>query len=29
MRKVVASTDDAAEGGRAAREGRRPEWKAR
>jgi E-phenylitaconyl-CoA hydratase len=29
MRKVVASTEDAVEGGRAAREGRRPEWKAR
>src|ERR1700694_2373889 len=29
MRKVAAATDDAAEGLRAAREGRTPEWKAR
>jgi hypothetical protein len=29
MRKVVAATDDAAEGARAAREGRPPEWRAR
>ena len=27
MRKVAAATDDAAEGGRAMREGRRPQWK--
>ncbi len=29
MRKVAAATDDAVEGGRAAAEGRRPEWHAR
>jgi hypothetical protein len=29
MRKVAAATEDAAEGGRAAAEGRPPEWKAR
>jgi (E)-benzylidenesuccinyl-CoA hydratase len=29
MRKVAASTDDAVEGGRAAAEGRPPEWKGR
>ena len=29
MRKVAAATEDAAEGGRAAREGRPPEWRAR
>ena len=29
MRKVAAATEDAAEGRRAAREGRPPEWKAR
>jgi E-phenylitaconyl-CoA hydratase len=29
MRKVVAATDDAAEGGRAAAERRRPDWKGR
>jgi enoyl-CoA hydratase/carnithine racemase len=29
MRKVVAATDDAAEGGRAVREGRAPEWRGR
>ncbi len=29
MRKVVAATEDAAEGGRAAAEGRPPEWKGR
>src|SRR5205823_2929111 len=29
MRKVAAATEDAVEGGRAAREGRPPEWKGR
>jgi E-phenylitaconyl-CoA hydratase len=29
MRKVAAATDDAAEGARAAAEGRRPEWRGR
>ena len=29
MRKVAAATEDAAEGGRAAAEGRSPEWKGR
>ena len=29
MRKVAAATEDAAEGGRAAAEGRSPEWRAR
>ena len=29
MRKVAAATEDAAEGGRAAAEGRTPEWKGR
>jgi E-phenylitaconyl-CoA hydratase len=29
MRKVAAATDDAAEGGRAAAEGRAPEWRGR
>ena len=29
MRKVAAGTEDALEGGRAAREGRRPEWRGR
>ena len=29
MRKVVAATEDAAEGGAAAREGRPPQWKGR
>ena len=29
MRKVAGSTEDAAEGGRAAAEGRSPEWRAR
>jgi enoyl-CoA hydratase/carnithine racemase len=29
MRKVAASTEDAAEGGRAAREGRPPRWRGR
>ncbi len=29
MRKVVAATDDAAEGGRAAAEGRDPVWRGR
>jgi E-phenylitaconyl-CoA hydratase len=29
MRKVAAATEDAAEGGRAAAEGRAPEWKGR
>jgi E-phenylitaconyl-CoA hydratase len=29
MRKVVGATEDAAEGMRAAAEGRPPEWKAR
>ena len=29
MRKVAAATEDAAEGGRAAAEGRPPEWKGR
>jgi hypothetical protein len=29
MRKVAAGTEDAVEGGRAAREGRRPEWRGR
>ena len=29
MRKVVSTTEDAAEGARAAREGRPPEWKGR
>ncbi len=29
MRKVAAATDDAAEAGRAAREGRPPDWRAR
>jgi enoyl-CoA hydratase/carnithine racemase len=29
MRKVVAATEDAAEGGRAAAEGRTPRWQAR
>jgi enoyl-CoA hydratase/carnithine racemase len=29
MRKVAASTEDAGEGGRAAREGRPPEWRGR
>jgi E-phenylitaconyl-CoA hydratase len=29
MRKVAGATDDAAEGGRAAAEGRPPEWRAR
>jgi hypothetical protein len=29
MRKVTAATEDAAEGGRAAREGRDPQWRGR
>jgi len=29
MRKVAGATEDAAEGGRAFREGRKPEWKGR
>jgi enoyl-CoA hydratase/carnithine racemase len=29
MRKVAASTEDAAEGSRAAAAGRRPQWRAR
>src|SRR5439155_27015550 len=29
MRKVAAATDDAAEGARAAREGRAPQWRGR
>jgi enoyl-CoA hydratase/carnithine racemase len=29
MRKVAAATEDAAEGGQAAREGRPPKWKGR
>jgi len=29
MRKVVAATDDAAEGAQAAIERRRPEWRGR
>jgi 1,4-dihydroxy-2-naphthoyl-CoA synthase len=29
MRKVAAATEDAAEGGRAFREHRSPEWRAR
>jgi len=29
MRKVAGATDDAAEGARAAAEGRRPEWRGR
>jgi enoyl-CoA hydratase/carnithine racemase len=29
MRKVAATTEDAAEGGRAAAEGREPEWTGR
>src|SRR5713101_9297260 len=29
MRKVATATEDAVEGGRAAREGRRPEWRGR
>ena len=29
MRRVAGATDDAAEGGRAAREGRPPRWRGR